>query len=435
VRADVPELLAASDVFVLASGWEGHPLSVMEAMAAGLPVVATAVGGVPELVADRVTGILVPPGDVRALATALATLAADPQRRRELAEAGRAAAAHFDVNAMVAVSLLPPSAFAAELTDSGVPVFSLGMRPGAPSPAGLARLASILRKLRPQILHCHMVHANLLGRVASLLCPLRVVISTAHSIVESSRRSQDARGRDWLYRLTDPLANATVAVCQAGAARYAETRAAPRRKLRVIPNGVDTSRLRPDEEAREKTRHQLGIGREFVWLAAGRLMWKKDYPTMLRAFAAQRGGLLLIAGEGPDELQLHALAGELHADVRFLGLRADVPKLMNACNGFLLSSTVEGLPVSLLEAASSALPCVTTRAGGADEIVLDGRTGYVVPPGDPEALAAAMSRLRALPPPSRRQMGQAAREHAVAHFDMDVVAAQWERLYEELLGE
>ena len=120
-------------------------------------------------------------------------------------------------------------------------------------------------------------------------------------------------------------------------------------------------------------------------------MWKKDYPTMLRAFAAQRQGVLLIAGEGPEEAALRALARELEANVRFLGLRADVPELMNAANGFLLSSVVEGLPMALLEAASSALPCVATDAGGVGEIVLDGQTGYLVPPGDPAAFGAAMS--------------------------------------------
>jgi glycosyltransferase involved in cell wall biosynthesis len=102
VRPDVPELLAASDIFALASHWEGNPMSVMEAMAAGLPVVATAVGGVPELVIDGETGLLVPAGDERAFAAALAALAADPERRREFGEAGLRRAAQFDVEAMVA---------------------------------------------------------------------------------------------------------------------------------------------------------------------------------------------------------------------------------------------------------------------------------------------------------------------------------------------
>ncbi|MGC9970679.1 MAG: glycosyltransferase [Bryobacteraceae bacterium] len=337
----------------------------------------------------------------------------------------------WDVNI---ISMLAPSAFEEELAAAGVPVFSLRMRPGSASLAGFVRLASILRKLRPQILHCHMFHANLLGRVVRLICPLPVVISTAHSILESSRQSGEARGRERLYRMTDRLSDAMVAVCDAGARRYAEAGVAPERKLRVIPNGVDTKRFQPDAEVREETRHRLGAGHEFVWLAAGRLHWKKDYPTMLRAFASQQLGLLLIAGEGPEESALRALAAELKANVRFLGLRADVPELMNAANGFLLSSTVEGLPLALLEAASSALPCVATDAGGVAEIVLDGRTGFLVPPGDPAALGAAMCRLRGTTPQVRRQMGQAAREHAVAHFDMAVVVARWERLYEELLG-
>ncbi|MBI4876624.1 MAG: glycosyltransferase [Acidobacteria bacterium] len=97
VRSDVPELLSACDLFALASHWEGHPMAVMEAMAAGLPVVATAVGGVPELVADGVTGLLAPPGDTAAFAGALAEAA---RRRSELGEAGRRRAARFDVEEM-----------------------------------------------------------------------------------------------------------------------------------------------------------------------------------------------------------------------------------------------------------------------------------------------------------------------------------------------
>jgi len=88
-RRDVPEILAASDIFVLSSNWEGLPRSIIEAMMAGLPVVATKVGGIPELVEDGVTGFLVPPKDPRALAEALQKLIENPDLRRRMGEAGR----------------------------------------------------------------------------------------------------------------------------------------------------------------------------------------------------------------------------------------------------------------------------------------------------------------------------------------------------------
>lgn len=101
------------------------------------------------------------------------------------------------------VSLLDPSAFQAELSAAGVPIHSLHMHPGRPDPLALARLAVLLRKLRPRVLHSHMFHANLLGRLAHLAFPVPVVISTLHSMAESSRHSTGTRLRDWLYRATD----------------------------------------------------------------------------------------------------------------------------------------------------------------------------------------------------------------------------------------
>ena len=122
-------------------------------------------------------------------------------------------------------------------------------------------------------------------------------------------------------------------------------------------------------------------------------MWKKDYATLLRAFAKQRGAVLLIAGEGPQEAGLRALARELAVDARFLGRVDDMPALMNAADALVLSSVVEGLPMALLEAAASGLPAVATDAGGVREAILDGHTGFITPPRDPAALAEAMSRL------------------------------------------
>lgn len=332
------------------------------------------------------------------------------------------------------ISLVTPTAFQAELAAERVPVFSLDIEPGVWSPRGLARLAGILHSLRPQILHGHMFHANLLSRLSRLLFPLPVVVSTLHSAAETSRRSSQMRWRDAAYRITDPLGDVTVAVSEAVAARHIGARAVPAAKLRVIPNGVGTSRFQPDAARRQSVRNLLGLGDQFTWLAVGRLMWKKGYGPLLHAFAGLGQGVLLVAGAGPQEAELVELAAELGAKVRFLGQRSDVADLMQAADAFVQASLVEGMPVSLLEAASCGLPSVTTGAGGAAEVVSDGRTGYVVPPGNAEALAAAMSRLMSLSADERLAMGLAARRHVVERYEAAAMLARWEQLYEELLA-
>jgi glycosyltransferase involved in cell wall biosynthesis len=325
-----------------------------------------------------------------------------------------------------------------QLHDCGIPLFSLGMKPGIPDPRGLARLIVLLSRFRPQILHSHMFHANALARAARLFCPVPVLISSLHSAAEIrggagvSACHWTVRARDFVYRLTDPLADAVVAVSQAAADRHAASGAVRRRKLRVIPNGVDTTLFRPDPERRARTRRDLGIESRFVWLAAGRLMWKKDHATLFRAFATLAPATLLVAGEGPLADDLRRFAHKLSIDVRFLGRVDDMPALMNAADALVLSSVVEGLPMALLEAAASGLPAVTTDAGGAREIVVDGVTGFVAPPGDSAALAAAMSRLAALALEARQRMSSAARASS-ARFEIQDVVSRWEACYRELL--
>ncbi len=329
------------------------------------------------------------------------------------------------------VSLVEPGELQAELAAAGVEVHSLGMEPGRPDLRGAARLAAILRRVRPTVLHSHLFHANLMGRLARLAFPVPRVISTLHSMAESSRHSADVRWRDRLYRMTDSMADCTVAVCQAVAGRHAASGAVPRSKLRVVPNGVDTGRFRPDERRRALTRGEMGVSDEFVWLAVGRLMWKKDYPTMLRAAALQKGLALWIAGTGPLEDELRALARELGVNARFLGAREDMPELMNAADALVLSSVVEGLPMVLLEATASGLPSVATAAGGSGEVLVGAQAEFLAPCGDVKALASSMARLAALPKGVRLDMGQAARAEVMERFDLRVVVSQWERLYSE----
>jgi len=320
----------------------------------------------------------------------------------------------------VAVFAFRPGALEADLRAAGVPVHVLGP----------ASLLVHLARLKPAIVHAHLFHANLAARLARLLCPIPVVISTVHSMAESSRRSGAVGRRDLLYRLTDSLADATVFVSSASAARHIAAGAVSKRRARVIPNGIDTARFRPDPSLRAEARAALGLAGRFAWLAAGRLMWKKNYPLLLQAMAGQPEATLFIAGEGPDGDRLRRLA---LPNVRFLGARQDLPALMNACDGFVLSSAVEGLPMVLLEAAASGLPQVSTAAGGVPEVVIHGRTGLVVPLGDAAALAAAMARLEAMPPEERASMARAAREHAISHFDLASVTSAWENLYHELM--
>ena len=339
------------------------------------------------------------------------------------------------------VSLMPPRAYVEELEDAGISVFSLGIRRKLPDPRPLWRLVRFIRGWRPHIVHSHMVHANILARVARVFVPVPVLISSARNIDERGRKGS-GRLRTFLYRITDPLCDLTTQVSQAGLERYVRIGAVPKHKIRYIPNGVDIDRFKPNLDARARLRRDLSFGSagpDFVWLAVGRLDPQKDYPTMLRAFANVVGihpqARLLIAGDGPLRPSMEKLARKLGliGQISFLGIRRDVPELMNAADAYVMSSAWEGMPNVLLEASATGLPIVATNVGGNSEIVLDGKTGFLVPPKDPEALAQAMLRLMELPEEERRKMGQAGREHISANFNLGRVVGMWESLYRDLL--
>ncbi|HPD07176.1 MAG TPA: glycosyltransferase [Candidatus Bipolaricaulis sp.] len=338
------------------------------------------------------------------------------------------------------VSLTPPKAYVQELEAAGVPVISLGIRGKVPDPRPVFRLAKMIRTWRPQVVHSHMVHANLVARLVRLLAPVPVLVCTAHSIDEKGRRGS-GRLRGTAYRLTDPLCDLTTQVSRAGLERYVRIGAVPQHKIRYLPNGIDTERFRPDPQFRAHLRQELGLETAFGWLAVGRFDVAKDYPNMLQAFsrvAQERPeAQLLIAGDGPLRPSMEQLASDLGITdrVKFLGIRRDIPALMNAADAYVMSSAWEGMPNVLLEAAASGLPIVATDVGGNSEVVIDSKTGFLVPPKDPEALAQVMVWLMDLSQGERRRVGEAARQHIVANYSLDHVVDQWEALYRELLAQ
>jgi glycosyltransferase involved in cell wall biosynthesis len=217
-------------------------------------------------------------------------------------------------------------------------------------------------------------------------------------------------------------------------------KAVPQHKCVVLPNGIDSAEFVPGAD-RLRARARMGASHEFIWLAAGRIVPAKDYPTLLRAFARLRASQdrpdaqLWVAGDASaaGASAVLALASELGiADsVRWLGLRRDLPALLDAADAFVLSSAWEGMPLVVGEAMAMEKPVVATDAGGVRELV--GDAGVVVPARAPEALAAAMLRLMRGTPADRQALGLAARQRIAGHFSMDARADEWEALYRALL--
>jgi glycosyltransferase involved in cell wall biosynthesis len=311
-----------------------------------------------------------------------------------------------------------------------LPVFRLGISRNPFSVlAGLRRARRYLRDLRPSLIHSHGFHANVAARLLRLFVPSISVISTIHNVNEGGSL------RMFCYRLTDPLARRTTAVSRAVADRFIALHAVPARKCAVMLNAVDLADLTPDPSRRAQTRAALAAGADFVWLAAGRLAPAKDHPNLLRAFAALfktfPHAQLWVAGEGTaiacDRLQRIAVRLGIADAVHWLGLRRDLPALLDAADGFVLSSAWEGMPLALAEAMAMEKPAVATDVGGVRELL--GEAGTLAPPQDAAQLAEAMAAVTRLPVESRAAQGRAARWRIQRHFSLDARAGAWESLY------
>ena len=331
------------------------------------------------------------------------------------------------------VSLTELGPMGLEARSQGIRTESLDMRRGVPDPRGLIRLVRLVRAWKPDVLHSHMVHANLMARAVRLFARVPVMVSTIHNIYEG--------GPLWMaaYRMSNGLVDHMTIISEAAADRFVNERIVPRELLTCVPNGVDTERFRQvAPETREALRSSLGVNDRFVWLAVGRFEIAKDYPNMLHAFAqvCQRdsNAVLLLVGHGSLQQETESLAQSLGLGdrIHFLGVRSDVPEVMAAADGYVMSSAWEGMPIALLEAAAAGLPIVATRVGGNHEVVRDGESGFLVPPRDSEALGQAMLRLMEQTPERRRDMGERGREHVRVHYGLGRVVERWQDLYRQV---
>jgi len=212
-----------------------------------------------------------------------------------------------------------------------------------------------------------------------------------------------------------------------------------RDRVEVVEHGVVLDQVRAERAARDDARAELGIGADEVAIGTvANLRANKDWPNLLAAarLLADRGvpARFVAVGQGPLEAEVRARHAELGLGDRVLltGHREDAVRLMAGCDAFVLASYYEGLPVALMEALALGLPIVATSVGGVPEMVTDGREALLVPPRDPDALAAALTTI-VCDPVRRAAMASAASERA-AHYDIGVAVARMEQIYRDVVA-
>ncbi|MDE2203480.1 MAG: glycosyltransferase [Burkholderiaceae bacterium] len=296
----------------------------------------------------------------------------------------------------------------------------------------LRRLHTFIRQWKPDVIHAHMVHANLFARVlGAISCTIPTLICTAHSAREGGRLRMLA------YRLTDHWSQLTTHVSPDGRRAMIEAGAVPASRIVVMPNGIDTVAFRPDVTLRQRAREELGLREDTpLVINVGRLVKEKAQGTLIEAFAKltpASDAHLLIVGDGAlrGALEQRIRALQLTERVHLAGARQDIPALLNAGDLFVLSSDIEGMPLALGEALACGLPVVATDAPGVAELL--GNCGTIVPRGNPEVLARAIC--RALSDGHGDSNAQAARRARVlANFSLEAVAQRWLVCYSELVN-
>lgn len=326
------------------------------------------------------------------------------------------------------VCLRPPGPLAERLTGAGVPVHCLGVRSPSDLPRALWLWNRVLRTERPALLQTFLFHANLLGRIVGRWARVPVIVNG----IRVAQRQP--RWRLECDRWTHGLADGHVCVSQ-GVRRFAlRDLGIPAERLVVIPNGIDVEQW-PDPSRRSDAG-------PLVLVSIGRLDRQKGYDDLLQALHILARRLILpgrlrvdIVGVGPRRRSLEhtVLSLGLSLVVRFVGWQSDPERWLASADGLVLASRWEGMPNVVLEAMALSRPVIATSVEGTRELVIDGRTGWTVPPGQPDRLAEAIGDF--LEGRDRHgAMGQAGRQLVAEHYSLNSMVSRYDELYSNLLG-
>ncbi len=325
----------------------------------------------------------------------------------------------------------------AEVESLGIPIveFPLNSLHNLRAAWLFCRLVRFLRQNRIDILHAFDFYTSVFAVPAARVAGVPVVLASRRELADL-RSAWQRRA----IRLACQLATGVVVNSRAASLSLSPACNGGRGRVDIVPNCIDPEQLRPTAAA-DQVRTQLGIPADAPLIGIlANLRPEKDLPMFLCAAQRVRSVVpdsrFLIIGDGPERYKLEALANHLGLSgaAFFLGDRSDVPDLLAALDVFVLCSYTESFPNAILEAMAMGRPVVATNVGGTPELVEEGKTGYLVPVGDAEAMADRIFEL--LRDPSlRRGMGQAGSDRVKREFTAERVKQKLEDLYDRLLSE
>ncbi len=332
----------------------------------------------------------------------------------------------------VRVATMRPGWMTERAERAGFPVWIDAMRDG-PDPAWVLRFRRWLSKERIDLVHTHEFEMNAYGGMAARLAAIPSVATVHGNVAGTDPKHVLA------YRVLRRLGQRPVAVSHDLLRQLAPSLGADAKRWRVIHNGTAVpSRYDAAERAalRSEARAEIGLAHARVLIVAiGNLYPVKDHASLLRAVADRPETHVAIAGRGAEEGPLRELAEQLGMTDRLhlLGLRDDVPRILAAADLFTQPSLSEGLPLAVLEAMASGTPVVASDVGGIGEAIVDGESGRLVPPADPETLGRTLDALLrddAL----RERLGEAGWRRAHEAFSTEAMTRAYLAIYRGLLG-
>lgn len=315
------------------------------------------------------------------------------------------------------------------LLDAGVRYVCLGRRAKL-DVHRLLPLVGLVRRERFDVIHSHMFGSNVWSSLVGRACRVPVIIAHEHNWSYS-----DDRLRMWLDgHLISRFATCFVAVSEANRERMITLEGVPADRIKVIPTGY-VPHLGPGSD---DIRRELGLGPRARLIGVAAVMREeKALEVMLDAHAKLMQRIddvhLVIAGDGPCRPDLESQINRLGtaANVHLLGRRDDVDQILTRVDVGALSSDWEGSPLFVFECRAAMIPVVATAVGGVTELVENGRTGMLVPPRDPDALAGAIAEVLSDRALSERLAAEAARD--LEQYEIGAVARRFADLYEHLM--